>query len=740
MLLYRFITRSLTRSRSRSRSRTGRDTPPPVDLNEPIPGLPPSHNGRAQLDSMGQSGPSKPVTRIPSRPLSSTTSVTNGTITPATPRAKKRPPSRIPVSKDSTPRPRTAKAPATCKKLHTIFGIPLSSPKKSTFTSPNQGSPGASLDRAPPLTRTDESEDSDPTPKAFTSHLFQPHPRAGSPTPTARPKLGHNSSNSSAGTSTSRSSRLQRYLNGGQKTPSPHSTDAVSAPIGRPSIFSPRRGNSPSNSPSNRSSPSSAPDTMLVKPKAAGSMRLPPMHPPRISHTSPPPQEELSGPGSKMKMASLGHFSRNNSIDSSSRGGAVDGLGNLNGHTRMKMVHSRRHSHRSTQHGSFDFERPGWSATMQRTVSGETTGSGMSSTGTTWGRGLDGHVGGIRESAMGPGLAGVGTLQRDMSLKRGKEREEMMARIKEEERRRRRVEIQDKGRTTAKEFGVLPSKSQTSDLPPRTSSPEDDRALATGKPSTLGRKHGTIFEKTKVTTLGASLGPFAFEPPVSPPTWGIATIANERDNRKDAPLAMTCSGDKSRDKPRKKACLESDKEKSLDREKERRVPNVYRGDRAPVPVPIPVPVTSASIGYRSGLKGRSLDLGLGLSWAPSSVREDALLPSSILMGRSTSGSSSLASMSRGKSVSRSASGNGKTEAVPVLASQVAKVFKSVLSDKGYQEFKQYVDRFDAHEIPFDGPTGIVTCVERLLVSAPGLSEENRRQLLDNFIYVVLQHG
>ncbi|KAG6880177.1 hypothetical protein C0992_004629 [Termitomyces sp. T32_za158] len=110
------------------------------------------------------------------------------------------------------------------------------------------------------------------------------------------------------------------------------------------------------------------------------------------------------------------------------------------------------------------------------------------------------------------------------------------------------------------------------------------------------------------------------------------------------------------------------------------------------------------------------------------------------MGRSTSSSSSFASRSGGKSVSRSASGHGKIEAVPVLASQVAKVFKSVLDDEGYQKFKQYVDRFDTHEIPFDGPTGIVTRVERLLVSAPGLSGEDKRQLLDNFIRVVLQHG
>lgn len=408
------------------------------------------------------------------------------------------------------------------------------------------------------------------------------------------------------------------------------------------------------------------------------------MPPPRVAQISPPPQPERSGPKFEItKTSSPSHSPRNNSADSNQGTDGVDDLGNLNGHLKMKMVHSRRRSHRSTKHGSFDFERPIWNATMQRTVSGETAGSGTSTIGTTWGRALDGRIGGIRESAMGPGLAGVGTLQRDMSFKRGKEREEMMARIKkEEERRRRRVEVQGKGKTPIKEFGVLPSKSQTLPLAPRTLSPEDGRAPATVKSSSWGKNYGSLSEKTKFATLGASLGPFAFEPPVSLPKWGTTSTGNERDELKESPPAVTWADEKGRDETQIKAHNE---EKVLDKEKQRRAQSVQRGDRAPVPVP--VPVTSASMGYRSGLKGRSLDLGLGLSWAPSSVREDALLPSSVLMGRSTSGSSSLASHSVGKSVSRLTSGHGKVETVPALAGQVAKLFKSVLDDEGYQKFK-----------------------------------------------------
>ena len=51
-----------------------------------------------------------------------------------------------------------------------------------------------------------------------------------------------------------------------------------------------------------------------------------------------------------------------------------------------------------------------------------------------------------------------------------------------------------------------------------------------------------------------------------------------------------------------------------------------------------------------------------------------------------------------------------------------------------------VHRFDAHDIPFDGPTGIVARVERLLRTAPDLSEEGKKRLLDSFVRIVLQNA
>ncbi|KAG6916700.1 hypothetical protein DXG01_005649 [Tephrocybe rancida] len=746
--LYRFITRSLTRSRSRSRSRTGRDSPPPVDPDEPVPNLPSqSQNGRVRIESMGQSGPSKPASRIQSRPLSSTTTATNTTITPATPRPKKHVPSTIPIpktSKDLPPRPGTPKASATRKKLHNLFGISLPSPKKSSFnTSSNHSSRRPSFEVALPLPGQDDIEDNDPTPKALKSYSPQPYTRAESPSPTARQKLNHNpSTSSSAGTSSaSGSSRLHRFF-GGQKTPPPPSTDVVSGPImRRPSISSHRRGNSNGNSTSNHSSSTSGPDTPPNKSRTSGAMGPPPVPPPRIVQIPATPlSERPSIPPQIAKSSSLGHSSRNNSADFSRSGGGVDGLGSLNGHMRGKMGHAHGHSHRSTKHGSFDFERPGWStaAAMQRTGSGGTSISGTSG-GTSlvsgWGRG-DG-LEGIRESTMGPGLAGVGTLQRDMSLKRGKEREEMMNRAREDERRRRRGEGQGSKEKSGKEMGVFPVKSQASQ--PRTLSPEDARAPPPAKTSSWGKKNGAFFGKAKVSTLGASHGPFAFEPPVPSPTWSTASTGKVPSNGKDAPLTVSWAGEKGREKARVKGDVERDKERWKGREKERRSQSAQRGDRAPVPVP--VPVTSASMGHRSGTKGRSLDLGLGLSWAPTSVREDALFPASGYFGRTPSGSSSLGSRSVARSVSGSANGHAAIEEeTTVLGSQVANVFKSALDDAGYRAFKRCVDRFDAHEIPFDGPAGIVSRVERLLMSAPDLSDEGKRQLLDSFVRVVLQHA
>lgn len=58
------------------------------------------------------------------------------------------------------------------------------------------------------------------------------------------------------------------------------------------------------------------------------------------------------------------------------------------------------------------------------------------------------------------------------------------------------------------------------------------------------------------------------------------------------------------------------------------------------------------------------------------------------------------------------------------------------------DFYLDIRRFDAHVIPLEGPTGLLTRVEKLLNAAPppALSETEKRELLDSFVKVVLQNS
>ncbi|RDX53910.1 hypothetical protein OH76DRAFT_1453662 [Lentinus brumalis] len=133
-------------------------------------------------------------------------------------------------------------------------------------------------------------------------------------------------------------------------------------------------------------------------------------------------------------------------------------------------------------------------------------------------------------------------------------------------------------------------------------------------------------------------------------------------------------------------------------------------------------------------KGRSLDLGLGLTWAPSKVREEAVLR----VGPPRSGLSlTTSAATSARSRWRSADEEGRLTAG--AASDVAEAFKEVLGDSAYGTFKNYVHRFDANAIPLDGPYGLLVHVERLLDNAPGLDHRRKRILLERFLRVV-QHS
>ena len=51
-----------------------------------------------------------------------------------------------------------------------------------------------------------------------------------------------------------------------------------------------------------------------------------------------------------------------------------------------------------------------------------------------------------------------------------------------------------------------------------------------------------------------------------------------------------------------------------------------------------------------------------------------------------------------------------------------------------------VHQFDAHEIPFDGPTGVIARSQRLLDKRSNLGEESKRILIDRLVKIVLQNA
>ena len=115
-------------------------------------------------------------------------------------------------------------------------------------------------------------------------------------------------------------------------------------------------------------------------------------------------------------------------------------------------------------------------------------------------------------------------------------------------------------------------------------------------------------------------------------------------------------------------------------------------ERRPAPRNVPRPTSpspfsssdpmSRSQQARLAGKGRSLDLGLGLTWAPSKVREEAVLR---VGGPRTGISSTTSSAARARSRWRGADEEGRL--IAGAASDVAHAFKEALGDSAYGIFK-----------------------------------------------------
>jgi len=128
---------------------------------------------------------------------------------------------------------------------------------------------------------------------------------------------------------------------------------------------------------------------------------------------------------------------------------------------------------------------------------------------------------------------------------------------------------------------------------------------------------------------------------------------------------------------------------------------------------------------RSGLKrhhtgkGRSLDLGLELNWAPTRVREEAVMNFSEMGVRSK--------------------WREEAEMKEFGRMKVLESFEQVLGENSYARFREYVQRFDSRLIPLDGPSGLMHRVRRLLdTSAKGLDPKKKQELMDRLDRVV-QH-
>jgi len=122
---------------------------------------------------------------------------------------------------------------------------------------------------------------------------------------------------------------------------------------------------------------------------------------------------------------------------------------------------------------------------------------------------------------------------------------------------------------------------------------------------------------------------------------------------------------------------------------------------------------------RSTGKGRSLDLGIELNWAPTRVKEEAV-------------------MSLGKARAR---WREEAEVKEVGRSKVTQSFEQVLGDNQYAKFREYIHRFDARLMPLEGPSGLLYKVERLLdTNTRRLDQQAKRDLLDRLDLVIKQQN
>lgn len=611
--LYTFLTRSRSRSTPRE--------PSTNSAFDHVPDLPRGYHS-VDLNSPQSKAPS----RASSRPLSTTTTATNTTITPQTfsltPRGEKRRQQASAVAAamgpPASPRP-ASPSPAssgTRRRLHNLFGLTLGGSRKSSGgstssrgdTSRSRPNTPATAPSAPDhLSRQQEPSTRSKTDVSSRGRGLLSIQRPGSPSPLMRSDSSLQNSSTSSVQRRFRPARLAPFLGGGDP-PSSSTTGSFDQPTSPTSI-----------SPPQPPRPGHASNT------------------PRISHTPASPSRH-----SRQKGSMDACFSDSECVRSQ-KGKERASLDN-----RSAGRHAKAAGHpaltRDVKHGSFDFERPGWGRANARGVA--------------------------------PALA----MDRSGSGRSGRSRDS----------------------------DVTPTsgRGQLRELRPNLTSNSPSSYEPGGS---LGRRNGTHVR------FRAGHGAFQFEPavPASPTS-----------------LTSNMSAEKVRGR-RRRARDEDDEEADhfeeydFEREQLRQARHRAAGvSPLASQVSISAPTASKTIGYRSGAKGRSLDLGLGLAWAPTKVRADAVLPG----------------LSRSLSQSGSTGSRWRDDELGQVGKDLSDIYRRALDDESYALFKKYVHRFDAKDIPFDGPTGIVTRVERLLNRQPHLSGESRKSMLDSLIKIILRNA
>ncbi|KAJ8086873.1 hypothetical protein PM082_005698 [Marasmius tenuissimus] len=755
--LYRLFTSSRSRSRSKQSSSNNDVHVQSTESAQEYTSGSESHSRESTWSSRtsnrGRSShrsSAKPSTILPSRPLSSTTTATNATVTPPTPKGKKRiaqmstalPSSSLsetshenshPHSSTSPPEPALKARSSTRRKLRNIFGIPSrkSSISSSRGTSPSRSHhpsiqqpteipplpPYPSLDtfashpshftRAQSPDPVSSSRPHSPSPQSQSHH--DPLTSSVSTTASSTSKIDHFTKFFSSGTRTRPLVHLHRTSTTSLSTP-PSSSDSIIHTVSSPKHKRASTSASDINAPHTHSSQNHKPMRNGLSPKAAangeasgsngqttGSIsrhshtHTPVTNPSSRSSTTSPPRlshrKDSADSGYRYRpLVIVDEEKERESIDSPSPKGKGREQVDSNATSRAgKRRGSESSDHRPTPPRSRNGgQYPASSRAPKQAGIRATKHGSFDFERPSWAMG-------ISRSFSGGGHPRAN----DESSGNGRAKEAGGGRLEQPERRKT---------VTPPSKGARPHQDET---PTPTTSGK-------GQSSSLGKSAGKRALGSGVTRLvGLAHGPFSFEPAVPSPTYshtsastahghGGETERESRDKRK-RPKDITKEGDLLRSTSTKSKATEPD---SI--------------------------LTTTSGSSRYGPRGRSLDLGLGLSWAPTKVREDVLLPAgSFVSGKSRSAPSRKGLAQRHVEF--------QDQERTKVGQEIAEAFKKVLDEDAFIAFKHYVHQFDAHEIPFDGPSGIIARTERLLGKASNLGPEDQQNLVNKLIRVILHN-